>query len=161
MPPTIHNKEILKTTPFCFLILGHKSSSINDKTLKDTQQTTKVFPFGMTTQCNEQIASHSTNYPKQYILFEGLTPSLPVRKVLPSAMSRQRHIPPPTLSSTFFQKTQFNQFFLWRVSLTDVDHDSQAWNPDINPYWTLAQSKVILFSFYMDFPMATPMRAHS
>ena len=49
MPPSINTKAILKTTPFGLLNSGETSPSINGKTLKDTQQTTKVFPFGMTT----------------------------------------------------------------------------------------------------------------
>ena len=49
MPPLIHTKTILKTTPFGLLNWGETSPSINDKILKDTQQITKVFPFGMPT----------------------------------------------------------------------------------------------------------------
>ena len=49
MPPSIHTKAIPKNTPFGLLNSGETSPSINGKTLKDTQQTTKVFPFGMPT----------------------------------------------------------------------------------------------------------------
>ena len=47
MPPSIHTKEILKTTHFDLFNSGETIPSINGKTLKDTQQTTKFFPFGM------------------------------------------------------------------------------------------------------------------
>ena len=49
IPPSIHTKEILKTIPFGLLNSRDKIPSINGETLKDTRQTTKVFPFGMTT----------------------------------------------------------------------------------------------------------------
>ena len=49
MPPLIHTKAILKTTPFGLLNSGETNPSIDGKIFKDTQQTTKVFPFGMTT----------------------------------------------------------------------------------------------------------------
>lgn len=49
MALSIHTKEILKTTPFGLLNSGERSPSINVKTSKDTQQATKVFPFGMST----------------------------------------------------------------------------------------------------------------
>ena len=49
IPPLIHKKSTLKTTPFGLLNSGEISPSINGKTLKDTQLTTKVLPFGMST----------------------------------------------------------------------------------------------------------------
>ena len=49
VPYPIHSEETLNTTPFGLLNSGETKPSINGKTLKDTQQTTKVFPFGMTT----------------------------------------------------------------------------------------------------------------
>ena len=70
MTPSIHTKAILKTTPFGLINSGEASPSINGKTLEDTQQTTKVFPFGMPTYCNEQMESHTTTNPKQNILLE-------------------------------------------------------------------------------------------
>ena len=53
MPPPINTKETHKTTPFVLFNSGETSPSFNGKTLKDIQQTTKVFPFGMPTKCNE------------------------------------------------------------------------------------------------------------
>ena len=49
IPPSIHTKAILQTTPLGLLNSGETRPSINGKTLKYTQQTTKVFPFVMPT----------------------------------------------------------------------------------------------------------------
>ena len=49
MPPPIHTNVNLKTNIFGLFNLGETSPSINDNTLKDTEQTAKVFPFIMST----------------------------------------------------------------------------------------------------------------
>ena len=49
MPPSIHTEAILKTTPFGLVKSKETIPSFNRKAIKDTQQTTKVFPFGMPT----------------------------------------------------------------------------------------------------------------
>ena len=70
------------------------------------------------TQCNGQIASHFTTYPKQYVLLGDLVHSIHIRltktllsECLPSVMDKQRLISLPTLSSILFQMTQNFHYF--------------------------------------------------
>ena len=134
--------------PFWHTQLGITSTHSLEIQLKYTLQNTIVFPYGSATQCIEQIASHTTTFPMQYTLLEGLAPCHPFWKVLRSEMDRQRPIPPPTLSNTFFQKTYFIKF-TWiscsyirfsnfitfvGVRLTELHNEAQTWNSHINSY---------------------------
>ena len=107
----IHTKVILMTTSFLAYSPQRTSPHSMARQQKNAQTTNQNFPFRMPTQCNEQMESHTTTYPKQFTLLEGLAPRLLFRKVLPSEIDRQHPIPPPTLSTTLFQETQFIQFF--------------------------------------------------
>ena len=59
MLPSIHTKAIRKTTRLNLLNLGETSHSINGKTLKDTEETTKIFPLnGYLVQWVDRVPCH-------------------------------------------------------------------------------------------------------
>ena len=77
-------------------------------------------PSGRSTQCNEQIESHSTTYPIQYVILRDLVHSIHIKLTKTPLWECL-----PTLISILFQETQ-NFHYFCGVSLTDIDHESQT-----------------------------------